>query len=249
MDNFDSASLISDVEECSGCRPQNALSHDEASVVMLDNGMVPLEPYPGGRNPWLCRHEVCGREVTPTRDSIKRGRRSCSYCSGQVVDHPERAMLDVGLVPLEPYVNKITPWLCVCWQCGNNVRPRRSNIDQGRHGCKYCAPRGFDPDIRIAYLYMAYLPDHDLTGFGITSDVVKRLMDYKREKTLWSFQAVFEGTGQEVLMFESELKVLVRELGEVDPARPAGFKTESLTGDWVDVLRDRAERAGLAEMG
>jgi len=103
---------------------------------------------------------------------------------------------------------------------------------------------GYDPNVR-GYFYIAYLKDHDLTGFGITNDVGQRLKAYMRDETLWSFQAVFEGTGQEVMMFEAELKVLVRELGEVDSARPSGFRTESLAGDWVDILRDRAERAGL----
>ena len=159
-------------------------------------------------------------------------------------EEASKVMIAAGLTPLVEYPGSQKPWLCRCNACGNEVTPQRQNINTGFGGCQACASSGYDPT-KTGFFYIAHMDDIDLTGFGITNDANRRLGDYKREGTLTGFDAVFSGTGQEIALFEAELKVLVREMGEVDRSRPAGFKTESLAGDWVQTLIERAERAGL----
>jgi hypothetical protein len=220
------------------------LSHEEASEIMLANDLVPHETYPGSLEPWLCRHTVCGRLVEPARANVNRGHGGCKYCSGNAVDDPAAVMLASGYTPLVEYPGALQPWLCRHEACGSEVAPTRANIYSGRGGCPSCANHGYDPS-KTGYFYIVWMPDLDLTGFGISNDPGRRLVEYRREGTADGFDAVFTGTGQEIAMFEATLKAIVKELGEVDMSRPAGFKTESLAGDWCATLWDRAERAGL----
>lgn len=62
---------------CAGRRvdPQIAIS------VMIEAGLHPLVSYPGNQSPWRCIHVACGKEVTPTYNSIKFGQGGCRFCS------------------------------------------------------------------------------------------------------------------------------------------------------------------------
>lgn len=61
-------------------------------------------------------------------------------------------MRDRGLDPQEPYRAAVTPWRCLCVECGAIVYPRYNTVQQGRGGCKKCGHRStglkrrFDPD-------------------------------------------------------------------------------------------------------
>lgn len=224
------------------------LSHEEASEIMLSNDLVPHETYPGSDKPWLCRHTVCGRMVEPKRNNLlQKGGGGCKFCAGRAVDDPAAVMLAAGLTPLVEYPGTSSRWLCRHEACGAVVSPTRENVVNGQGGCVVCGSLtggGYNP-LKTGHFYIVWMPDLDLTGFGITNDPERRLAQYRREGTADGFDAVFTGTGQEIAVFEAELKTLVRELGEVDLSRPAGFKTESLAGDWCATLWDRAERAGL----
>ena len=217
---------------------------DDHSEVMLAAGLTPLVEYPGNMKPWLCRHDACGREVTPRRANITRGEGGCKFCAGNVVDDPSAVMLAAGYTPLHGYPGNNEPWLCRHDACGREVTPRRGDINSGKGGCSACADHGYDAS-KAGYFYAAHMGSHDLTGFGISNDAERRLSDYRSAGTLDAFDALFTGTGAEIARFEAELKVLVRELGEIDSDRPNGFKTESLAGNWVDTLTARAKRAGL----
>lgn len=59
-----------------------------------------------------------------------------------------------GLEPLEPYKSAVSPWLCRCLECGQNVSPMYNTIQQGHTGCKSCASkkrglRGRKSDLEI----------------------------------------------------------------------------------------------------
>mgnify|MGYP001163656781 CR=1 FL=1 len=87
------------------------LTDEETVPVMEAAGLTPLEPYPGnGGRPWSCLCHECGGEVTPSYESIKRGRGGCKFCaaerraSARRIPQEEAAsvMIDAGLTPLEP---------------------------------------------------------------------------------------------------------------------------------------------------
>lgn len=104
-------------------------------LIMRDAGLEPLEPYPGSDKPWRCRHQACGREVSPRLGNIAAGRQGgCRYCAGTASIPPEAAvalMRSAGLEPLEPYPGATPPWRCRHVPCGREVKPRYSYIKRG----------------------------------------------------------------------------------------------------------------------
>jgi hypothetical protein len=133
---------------CSICA-RNGVDPEIAIATMLAAGLTPLIPYPGADEPWLCKHNECGREVGPTYHSIQKGRGGCPICARNEVD-PEIAiatMLAAGLTPLIPYPGADEPWLCKHNECGREVSPTYHCIQQGQGGCSICAGRKVDLDI------------------------------------------------------------------------------------------------------
>lgn len=57
------------------------LSEEVADRVFLDAGVEPLEPYVGSTTPRLCRCMTCGREVSPSHNSLQNGQGGCKYCA------------------------------------------------------------------------------------------------------------------------------------------------------------------------
>ena len=115
-------------------------SHEEASEIMLASDLVPQEPYPGSLKPWLCRHTVCGRLVTPRyHNLLQKGGSGCKFCAGRAIGDPAAVMFAAGYTPLVEYPGALQPWLCRHEACGREVTPRRSAIAIGVGGCKSCA--------------------------------------------------------------------------------------------------------------
>jgi hypothetical protein len=56
------------------------------------------------------------------------------------LDHEAAAsfLIEHGLEPLEQYPGAGKQWRCRCLACGDQVRPRYSNIKQGWGGCRRC---------------------------------------------------------------------------------------------------------------
>ncbi len=134
---------------------------------MLAAGLKPLEPYPGARQPWLCRHE-CGREVRPTYAHIQQGDGGCSVCAGNVIDLAivTAAMVKAGLKPLVSYPGAREPWPCL-HECGNEVRPRYNDIQRGQGGCRFCAQQHkYDPS-QPACVYLIKFDDHPSFPRGV----------------------------------------------------------------------------------
>jgi recombinational DNA repair protein (RecF pathway) len=118
----------------------------EAEGFMTDNGLEPLEPYPGANEPWRCRCLRCESEVTPKYSSVQQGH-GCKVCAGAsrgdqsrlTTEKAEASMIAAGLQPLEPYPGLTSsPWLCRCVSCGRETQPRLNNIRNGRGGCNFC---------------------------------------------------------------------------------------------------------------
>jgi hypothetical protein len=110
---------------------------------MIEHGLEPLEQYPGAGKQWRCRCLTCGDQVRPRYSSIKQGWGGCGRCGRLAQSRTQRApeaeaIVDfraVGLEPLEPYVNVMTPWRSQCQRCGREVSPLLNNIRRGQVGC------------------------------------------------------------------------------------------------------------------
>lgn len=132
---------------------------DEATAcqVMLAADFEPLEPYSNSGTGWRCRCRRCGSEVTPTIDSVRRGR-GCAVCAlasrAEKLRTPEdiaiASMVSGGYEPLEPYPGiKDKPWRCCCTTCGREVRPTLGSARQGKR-CPWCAGIRVSPDEAVA---------------------------------------------------------------------------------------------------
>jgi hypothetical protein len=61
---------------CAGIAP---ITEQEAIKLFTKYGFTPLVKFPGGKKPWKVKHNVCGKTVSPTYGSIRRGG-GCKYC-------------------------------------------------------------------------------------------------------------------------------------------------------------------------
>lgn len=121
------------------------LEEAEVVAVMRQAGLEPLDPYPGVDAPWRCRHEPCGREVSPRYFNVKRGQGGCATCAAAaasarlLMPEPDaRAiMATAGLEPVEPYPGSGRPWKSR-HTCGKIAYPTLSNVRAGKGICRYC---------------------------------------------------------------------------------------------------------------
>jgi len=68
---------------CSGSK----VDVKDAKKLMIENGLIPLGPYPGAANKWKCRCQTCKRIVTPMYTSIQGGQGGCRYCADWGIDY------------------------------------------------------------------------------------------------------------------------------------------------------------------
>ena len=118
----------------------------EVEELFARNLLEPKVPYIGTEKPRLCKCLRCGREVSPSHNSLKKGQSGCAYCANRKVDpiDAEVLMRAAGLMPLIPYPGASKKWKCQCTACGRTVYPTRGAIQQGSGGCKYCAKNFVD---------------------------------------------------------------------------------------------------------
>lgn len=139
-----------------------------AVAEMRAAGFEPMEDYPGAEKPWRCRHEPCGRELTPSLNTVRANGTACRECSartaGRVVwtaETAEATFRDRGLDPLEPWPGSSSkPWRARHVECGRIVSPRLGNVAAGQGPCRECgleashAAMRLDHD-RAAALFLA----------------------------------------------------------------------------------------------
>jgi hypothetical protein len=122
------------------------MSDEEASIVMLENGFKPLEPYPGNQKRWRCQCTTCGNEIFVLRNTVATNGTGCKHCweerRGKALLISETDALAVmraaGLEPQEPYVRSGDPWRCIHLECGREVFPSYNSVQQGGGGCQQC---------------------------------------------------------------------------------------------------------------
>ncbi len=61
----------------------------------------------------------------------------------------ESAMIKAGFQPLEPYINALTKWKCICLSCHTIVYPKYNTIQQKRGGCRNCANKKMSITLRL----------------------------------------------------------------------------------------------------
>jgi hypothetical protein len=141
-----------------------------AVAVMRAAGLEPLDPYPGAGQPWRCLCTRCGHEVKPRYASVSKGS-GCRYCALETAGQSVRLdgsaaaelMRAAGVDPLEPYPGAGEPWRCRCVTCGNEVRPRYTDVQRGHRGCKWCSWRQVSIDQRMPHATAAtFMIEHGL---------------------------------------------------------------------------------------
>lgn len=146
---------------CRHCAPNAPKSDDQATSIMRDANLEPLEPYVNSTTKWKCKCLSCGSIVFPMYNSIKRGQGGCVYCAGNIVNPEDAEMLFLqnNLQPLVPYPGAGIPWKSQHKICGREVEPTYSNVRAGHSGCKYCVGNFIDEEkARQVFITSGLLP-------------------------------------------------------------------------------------------
>jgi hypothetical protein len=118
--------------------------------------LEPLEPCQGVMAPWPSQCRICGNQVAPLLNNIKKGQHGCKWCSGRAVDPAEAAevMRAAGLEPLAAYPGAHSPWPCRCQRCHETVTPRYRAV-QGGSGYCYCNDTAINPEAAASLMRAA----------------------------------------------------------------------------------------------
>ena len=127
----------------------NKITEEFAVALMRKAGLEPCEPYVDSKQPWLCTHISCGRQVSPTYNAIQRGQGGCAYCAGKKVDSSdaEAFIRSKGFEPLEPYSGNKKPWKVLHVSCNQETTLKYNTLQQGdTQGCRSCSKVIVDAD-------------------------------------------------------------------------------------------------------
>jgi hypothetical protein len=64
---------------CRVCAGLSPITFDKAIGLFQTRGFTPAVKFPGSKKPWKSRHNVCGKIVSPTYQSVASGH-GCKYC-------------------------------------------------------------------------------------------------------------------------------------------------------------------------
>ncbi len=148
----------------SGCKycAKNFVDSEDAIDFMKSKGAIPLVPYPGGDKPWRCKHEKCGKEISPRFSTVRAGQGVCKHCAGTYVDPIEAKQFFIsrGLIPKVEYPGANTGWKSIHEVCGNEVSPYFRYVKSGGIGCNFCA--GLAPksksEVKKLFISRGYKP-------------------------------------------------------------------------------------------
>ncbi len=126
---------------CKWCKKLNpSVDPSDALVLMLASNIQPIEPFKTAKGKWKSICMRCEKEITPAYSDIKQGSGGCKFCAPTFVDEKKilQVMKNVGLEPLEKYVNSKKPWKVKHNKCGRVFSVQYANI-RGGSSCRYCA--------------------------------------------------------------------------------------------------------------
>lgn len=125
----------------------------EAVAVMVRNGWVPVEDYPGAGKRWRCRCAECG-VIKPKRLShVQNGAAAgCTNCAGRdITDEAARkVMMAAGHEPLIDYPGGLRPWLSRCITSGHVGSPCYSKVRMRGHQCWSCRSATLSTVLRLS---------------------------------------------------------------------------------------------------
>ncbi|WP_157495483.1 hypothetical protein [Kutzneria sp. 744] len=184
------------------------LDPEAATAVLRAAGLQPLVDYPGANAQWLCRCEKCGKEVSPSYNSVRDGH-GCRYCAalqrGDSRRFPHELavafMREQGFEPLEPYRSALAKWRCCCLTCDREVSVKYAKVRNGS-GCRYCKKPGFNysaPSLVYVVIHMgAKAVKPGIANIGTRQD---RIASHHREG--WAlFKTLPCATGEEAWLVE-----------------------------------------------
>lgn len=208
---------------CAVARNTGPRLDDAAAIrLMRDNGVEPLEPFPGAGKPWRCRCVTCGLEGSPVYNNVRRQGGACGHCRisnsavGRVTakaPQASEAMRAAGFEPLEPYPGRFKRWRCRCNKCGDNVDLLPSSVYQGG-GCPTCSVGGFKPN-DDAFVYLLAHDALDALKVGIANLDSGRLTKHRRRG--WAVVGSVEMVGSTARMVEREVLRWWREELQLPP--------------------------------
>ena len=147
--NYSSVKAGSRCKFCMG-----ALLHPEDAVAAIrKRNYVPLEKFPGTTKAWKVKCKDCKR-VYKIKMHSSSSIAKCAYCAGIKVEVKDvyAHLKNIGLKPLEKYVNARTPIRCRCESCLRIISPSWSHLKNKKSGCAYCARRRVVPEVQIALM-------------------------------------------------------------------------------------------------
>ena len=130
------------------------ITQEIAIALMRKAGLEPIDPYLDSKQPWLCIHIPCGRQVSPTYNAIQRGQGGCAYCAGTKIDSAdaEAFIRSKGFEPLEPYSGNKKPWKVLHVTCNKETTLKYNTLQQGEtQGCRNCSKVIVDADEAYAF--------------------------------------------------------------------------------------------------
>lgn len=159
-----------------------------AKQLMLDVGLIPLEPYKSSNAQWKCKCSNCGSLVSPRYDKIKAGQSGCKTCSRKKLSdlrrfsdsQAEKIMLKSHLKPLEPYQGADKKWKSECLVCGEISYPRLSSVQKGS-GCLFCGRNRTADKKRMN--------QDDAIAIMLNADL-KPLVPYVNSSTRWTCECL-----------------------------------------------------------
>ncbi|MSX83930.1 MAG: hypothetical protein F2753_02260 [Actinobacteria bacterium] len=226
---------------CEACG-KNMVSETEAYSLLKKNSYTPIGEFPGGSNPWMCVHEVCGTKVEVRATYLRSGNVGCSFCAGTkpiTSAQANKFFRSRGFKPIEPFKNARSPMKSIHLVCGREVTPTWSSL-RVSGGCKYCSTSLVNL-IAPAYFYLitnSQLNSHKvgISGHGAT---VNRLERHKRLG--WSEYAVKDlDTGEEAYALEEQVLEWLRLEMRIpqyliSDQMPQGGHTETLDASEIDL--------------
>lgn len=130
------------------------ITQEFAIALMRKARLEPIGPYVDSKQPWLCVHQPCGRQVSPTYNAIQRGQGGCAYCAGKKVDYEdaEAFIRSKGFEPLEPYSGNKKPWKVLHISCNKETTLKYNTLQQGyTQGCRRCSKVIVDANEAFAF--------------------------------------------------------------------------------------------------
>ena len=153
------------IQQGKGCRfcaakrrggMQKAGRAEAAVKIMLKAKVKPLVPYPGAFTGWLSECLVCGAEITPMLNNVKKeGRGACKLC-GRVrqaknnrmpASEVRKLLTSRGAAPIGKYPGLMSnPWKSRCTFCKKIIFPVPTNVlSNNSNPCGYCSHTLVDP--------------------------------------------------------------------------------------------------------